>query len=232
MIGNLAKKLIGYLGYGVYDNSIFKVIKRNTGEWSEEDLRRHNLEAEIIVDTGVAEGAPQLYRSFPDAYFMMVNPLKESKKYIKKYVKTYNCEFIECALGEKEGESVINVEKSGIGASGFLDKKDSKKREGEKENRRVKINRLDKLIESENYTDKNIGIKIDVEGYETNVLRRAKNTLKITNLVICELSISDRFYNGSNIWEVSRFLYDKGFYMSDILGKPGGLFVDTLFEKR
>lgn len=53
-------------------------------------------------------------------------------------------------------------------------------------------------------------IKIDVEGFEMNVLRGAKHTLKNCNFLMIELNNNSKKYNSSNA-EIEKYLQELGF---------------------
>ena len=64
-------------------------------------------------------------------------------------------------------------------------------------------------IDSFNYENVDL-IKIDVEGYEMNVLQGAKNTLKETKYLMVELNNNTKKY-GSNNREVEKYIRELGF---------------------
>jgi len=53
-------------------------------------------------------------------------------------------------------------------------------------------------------------IKIDVEGFEMNVLRGAKDTLKSCNFLMIELNNNSKKYNSSNA-EIEKYLEESNF---------------------
>lgn len=70
-------------------------------------------------------------------------------------------------------------------------------------------NILMKTVDSFQFEDVDL-IKIDVEGYEMNVLRGAKDTLKNCKFLMIELNNNSKKYNSSNA-EIEKYLQDLGF---------------------
>jgi len=70
-------------------------------------------------------------------------------------------------------------------------------------------NILMKTVDSFKFEDVDL-IKIDVEGFEMNVLRGAKDTLKDCNFLMIELNNNSKKYNSSNA-EIEKYLQDLGF---------------------
>ena len=70
-------------------------------------------------------------------------------------------------------------------------------------------NILMKTVDSFKFEDVDL-IKIDVEGFEMNVLRGAKDTLKDCNFLMIELNNNSKKYNSSNA-EIEKYLQELGF---------------------
>ena len=68
---------------------------------------------------------------------------------------------------------------------------------------------LMKTVDSFKFEDVDL-IKIDVEGFEMNVLRGAKDTLKDCNFLMIELNNNSKKYNSSNA-EIEKYLQELGF---------------------
>jgi FkbM family methyltransferase len=66
-----------------------------------------------------------------------------------------------------------------------------------------------KTVDSFQFEDVDL-IKIDVEGFEMNVLRGAKNTLKSCKFLMIELNNNSKKYNSSNE-EIEKYLQDLNF---------------------
>ena len=70
-------------------------------------------------------------------------------------------------------------------------------------------NILMKTVDSFKFEDVDL-IKIDVEGFEMNVLRGAKDTLKDCNFLMIELNNNSKKYNSSNN-EIEKYIEEHGF---------------------
>ena len=75
---------------------------------------------------------------------------------------------------------------------------------------KIYIKAMDKIIHDLNL-EKKILIKIDVQGYELNVLHGAEETLKNTDIIIIETSFHE-LYKGQPLFnDIYSFLSNKGF---------------------
>ena len=188
-------------------------------------------EIDTLIDIGVGdEGTPELYKRFPKVKLILIDPLEEAEKYASKNLKTRNYIFYKYAVGDKKEDKVLNIEKE-IGRSTILDVT-SLNNEGDPINKqKVIVEKLD-CICSEYKKYGRIGIKIDTEGYELNVIKGAKNILLSTNFVIAEVRHNHKSFH--NQYEMHEFIYEmeiNGFILSRILtAKP--LIADLCFEKK
>jgi hypothetical protein len=94
---------------------------------------------------------------------------------------------------------------------------------------------VDDIVGASELDGRRIGLKIDTEGYELEVLRGAVETLPSCAFVICEASIQKRFHDSYEFSQLVAFMFDHGFRISTILdyyvGREGYLrLVDLLFE--
>jgi hypothetical protein len=107
-----------------------------------------------------------------------------------------------CGVGESSGEVVINVEQE-IGRSSILQVTDINY-EGEPQDRRkIQIKTLDSITASENNLGK-MGIKIDTEGYELNIIKGASETLKSTEFVLAEVRHNHESFEG--VYQLHEFI--------------------------
>jgi len=77
-------------------------------------------------------------------------------------------------------------------------------------------------------------LKIDSEGYELEVIKGAKKTLKKTALIIAEVSLAKRFEDSYKFSELIAELAKHGFELVDSLSHPKlpPKFMDLVFAKK
>jgi len=139
-------------------------------------------------------------------------PLKSNFDKLTKKVANYTgvtCHKV--ALGKKAGEMTMYVESHNGGQSSSLLKPGLHKDfypfiEFEKSAEKVKVATLD----SYNYTDCNM-LVMDTQGYEMEVLKGAKKTLKNIDYIISEANLAEIFEGGANFSDLIDFLQQEGF---------------------
>lgn len=178
--------------------------------WDSKYLRSLS-NANIIIDIGVHTGTPQLYKAFYDRKFILFEPLQQNQKFIEKWERKFDCEVHYLALGNRTGEIEILNE----GACSSILSNSNEPGKGNFE--LVKINKLDNIIAITNNVSKQYAIKIDVEGYELEVLKGASETLKQTDLVIVESSISHLDHYVNDYLKTIQLMQDFNFRLFDIL---------------
>lgn len=119
----------------------------------------------------------------------------------------------QCGLGEKRGHFPI---KGGTGAASFLDSDDANSfyypntltdRQEE-----VEICVLDDVYTKDNLPIPDV-IKLDVQGYELNVLKGGTGVLRQSKYLAIELSFRSFYKCQPCLWEIFKFLHENGFVM-------------------
>ncbi len=168
-------------------------IGANSGEWSQTLTQcANNVESIVFFE-------PQ--QKFVDK-LNVVNLGKTNKKIFR--VGLGNVNEVRNIVGGTASASFLDVKSDYAFASDVI----------KHEEEEVEIFRLDDIIKNNGLPQPDT-IKIDVQGFELEVLKGGVNTLKNTSYVILELSF-DKFYEGQySTSELFKMMEDLGFIMID-----------------
>jgi FkbM family methyltransferase len=166
---------------------------------------------EEIVDVGVHDGTPWLYKRFPEARFVLVEPQKNPETRLRH--KPGNYIMINSAVGNKEGLLYLT---EGNERSSLLNRQDELTEQKSKLRYEVPIVTLDHVINKHCKTDR-IGIKLDIEGFEYFAIEGINSELKKVQFIILEVSIRNRFEGEKNFGEICALLMQKGFRFYNIM---------------
>ncbi len=177
----------------------------------------------MVIDIGANSGkfakASNYY--FPDALLIMFEPIIEYGIKLGKYGTVYSM-----ALGNKNGFCKFNYTKNNSGKSSILEKMDEF---DDIIKRDVQISSFESLNIK---IQKPCIVKIDVEGYELNVLKGFGDKIKDIDAILLEYHGAIIRKNQTKLGELMNFMDSKGF--SNFLQlyprfKRGGLSCDLLF---
>ena len=176
-------------------------------------LRARNLgvRPKTVFDVGVATGTNGYYGAFEDVRYVLIEPLEESASFMKQIVETYPGSIaIQAAAGPKAGEANFMVCPKLSGSSFLLKPRGSTVR-------KVPVVTLDGVVE-EHALEGPFVIKLDVQGFELEVLKGAVRTLQQTEIVIAEASLwADRKGRGMvKLVDLMAWLDEHGFVLYDI----------------
>lgn len=175
-----------------------------------------------VIDIGAAEGviAMKFSQAFPEAAIFAFEPIKNTFKVLQQNTGS-NTKVIAInkALGNSHEEKIIHIAQRITSSSIFDIEKDIKNKFFAEQlhyetDEIITISRLDDEISSEIFV--NI-IKIDVQGYELEVLRGAEQTLKRTSLVVLEMQNHNLYNNAPKYYELDEHLRNSGFELYDII---------------
>lgn len=183
----------------------------------------------VIYDIGAHVGTWALLAKacLPDAEVHCFEPLTEHMDEFRHL--TANVEGInlhQIALGSINGTRTINI-LSRSDASSFLipgNLASEHWRITEQETRETTVVRLDDYVQRMRIADPDI-VKLDVQGYELEVLQGAERVLEGVSWLICEVSFRE-YYDDQPLFEdIIAYLREKGFRMAAIsvdtpLGEP------------
>lgn len=201
-------------------------------------MRRFDFDVDYVIDVGVWTGTPYLYRAFEDTKFVLIDPLQESRDAIEAAEFPKDYDFHVVALGSETGEAPLRVTTTEPGEGGnlssFHDRVDGvKDRIQGIEVRMVPVVPLDRI--AKDYPGP-LGLKIDAEGHELDVLEGATETLERCEFVILELSLAQRFADTPPPSTLIALLAKAGLEFRDIFDSSSYEFdmprhVDMLFTR-
>lgn len=189
-----------------------------------EYVRHYNLHQEpaIIVDVGAALGvtAEKFSKAFPASDVYAFEPIQSTFQSLKKNVSgNKNIRPINKGLGKEAGQFTIHLSKR-ITSSSLLDMKKNISNEFFSDNiqqvgtEMITVSTLDKEIPS----DKNISIlKMDVQGYELEILKGGTESLKHTSVILVEMQNHDLYSNAPMYYDIDLFLRQHGFELRDMI---------------
>lgn len=167
-----------------------------------------------VVDVGVGRGTVDLYRAYPRAFHLLVEPLEEFKDPIKSILQSYEGIWVKTAASNTSGPRALHVNRTTPTNSTFAQPTPDLGNECI-ERRVVQTARLDHLI-GERKLPGPFAIKTDTEGHDLEALEGAGDLLKETIFVIAECRLDSRF-GRANLNEIVKFLHGRSFNIADIL---------------
>ena len=141
--------------------------------------------ANCIVDVGAGSGTQPLLEVFPNAEYILIEPLIEFFPQLEALKEKYNVKkIIIAAAGTEFNDLVINVHPDLYGSS-LLQENEGSNADGIP--RKIKMIQLKDEIAHLNNKLNNI-LKVDVQGSELNVLKSAGEFLHLFDVIILEVS--------------------------------------------
>jgi FkbM family methyltransferase len=188
-------------------------------------LGLRNIDFSTILDVGANEGqfAEEIRCVFPAAHIYSFEPIPQCFKSLQK--KCAQSELWSCynvALAESEKTAVFNLHEDNMPSSSLLEATDQELNlyPKSRRQRQVEVNciTLDKWILSNADALKQPSLlKLDVQGYELNVLRGAFATLDHINAVICEINIQNFYEQQSSFPDIVNLFYSRGIHFHGVL---------------
>ena len=204
-------------------NSIFNILGYN---WISKKHLRYTLNNYLahivklgfnpgtVIDVGVGYGTHDLYKYFPDAKHILIEPLIEFKENLMEIGKTYDIEYVISAAGSQSGTTILNVHPDLEGSSIF------KEMEGEHVDgfeRSVPVVTLNEVCSGKQLITPFL-LKMDVQGAEIEVLEGSKSILEKVDIIIVETSLYNFFKMGPQIHDVISYMKSIDYVIHDVFG--------------
>jgi FkbM family methyltransferase len=145
-----------------------------------------------------------------------LTPVFESQELVRGILEHRSGDFVTAALGSSAATVTLNVDLSQQSRSTILERTPLTAGTGPFERREVPVRTLDEVV-NERDLPLPLGIKIDVEGYERQVLGGASDSLTKAAFVIIEMSVAKRFEGAPTAAQVMALLETQGFMLQNIL---------------
>jgi len=177
----------------------------------------HDLNIDTILDIGanVGQAAINFCTLFPTAKVYSFEPVPDCFDKLKRVATTFlNLSVYNFALGNETGQ--VDFHQNAYSpASSILNMSDEHIRSYPKTTKssviNVPIRRLDDVAAELNISDRRILIKIDVQGYEKNVIAGGTDVLKQAKIIVVETSIKSLYEGDSSFRDLYYILSKHGF---------------------
>ena len=200
-----------------------------------------DLNFETILDIGSNKGQFILLveNLFKNKIIFSFEPIKEILEKQKEFFKyKNNIFFFNIALGEKSKKKIFYITNRKDSSSFLKFNKNNIKNSNYNinEERAVEIKALDEVIQFDKLVTP-ILLKIDVQGYELNVLKGCSNLLKKTTYIIVEVSENEIYQGQPMANEIIEYLNKQNFIIikkniSTNIGKSNLFQKDILFKNQ
>ncbi|MDB6077682.1 MAG: methyltransferase, FkbM family [Akkermansiaceae bacterium] len=183
-----------------------------------EDLRARGFAPRAILDGGANSGGwSRLAKSiFPGADCYLFEPQEEMRVSLEEFCRDFpDSKYFLAGVGAVPGELELNVYDDLVGSS-FVSKPTADPRSPAKV-RRVPICTVDEMVASGKIPQPEL-IKLDVQGFELEVLRGAAQVLPKAELAILEVSLFHFEPAWPILHEVVAFMAARGFVTYDFAG--------------
>lgn len=204
----------------VVDNYINAPDKQHIGDMRLmfREFLKKDLKPDYILDVGAhsTEWIRMYMEFFPASTAYLIEPLAEMKDKLEKFCIDYpGSKYFLNGAGSKEGKLYLTTKVSLEGASFLL--KENKNLIKNNFQREIDIITIDGLIEKNEIEIPDI-VKLDVQGFELEVLKGAEKLFGKTEVFILEVSLFE-YVKGTPIFsEVISFMSERGYEVYDFPG--------------
>ncbi|KIQ23896.1 hypothetical protein RT95_19640 [Xanthomonas campestris] len=186
-------------------------------------VKWRNLElltdVQTIIDVGVADGTPDLYRTLKPRHVVFIEPITLFAEQVERVRQQFqSSQYLQIGLSDREEHTFINYREDAPVLSSLLASSALRDTGDERIVRLpVHLRRLDDVFAQLQSTDQTVLLKIDTEGYELQILRGAVESLRSITYVMLELSVIERFHGSYTCTEVVDFMQQNGFLLHTCL---------------
>jgi FkbM family methyltransferase len=207
--------------YQHIENAI-EIVKNSKNGQNTDGTSRSNREGGVILDVGggTATTASLFSKAFPKHKLYIFEPIPTNFKEIEqsKY-RTEKWQLVNKAVGSKIGETEMHIANR-ITASSLLDLNPEKVEGLYADVLREKSTLSIQITTIEHEIPKNVPVdilKMDVQGYEMEVLKGCGAVLNNIKLIVLEINNHDGFKEAPTYFEIDEFMRNNNFELYDLL---------------
>ncbi len=217
--------------------SLFRLLGLNIQHWHQpfDDIPKLVDTSTILhaIDGGCYKGrmANKMLSTFPNAVVHCFEPQTDLNADLhhtfanEKRIKIYDT-----ALSDHSGETEFHINQEKYTSSVL---KPTCNDINSLNSTTVRLETLDNIVEQNNIPQIDF-IKLDLQGYELQALKGAKNTFKSAKLIYVEFNFQERYEGCSMFYDISKYLYEAGFILYrlyEVYGYDNGAWklADALF---
>lgn len=194
-----------------------EIIKYPTNELDRRIKLINNFKIDVIFDIGAnigQYGGEMRNLGFKGSIFSFEPMKKAFEKLQKNASNDTNWKVFNYSIGEKDGQTTINVSKNSVSSSlleNLSQLTDSAPEAEFVDKEIIEIRKLDSVFDSLNLDGKNIYLKIDTQGYEEMVLLGAEKTLEKVIGIQIEMSFIPSYKGSITFDQMKTKLNNLGF---------------------
>jgi len=210
---NFIQKLFHTLGFDIRRRKSTQGL-RSTIAQSYALIRDLGFKPETVIDVGVASGTEELYENFPEAVFLLVEPVKAFEPFMKSVLKKYKGEYLLAAAGPRAGEVTFHVRENHPDSSSLYKERESV--QAKESAVTVPMIRLDDAVQEKSLKGPFL-IKVDVQGAEIDVLEGGAGVVQKAEVVVLEISLFEFMEGQPQFYDVVHYMKERGFVAFDIV---------------
>ena len=240
IFSRIIKKIFSKLGLTISRKSSH--LLSTSDSWVEQLIWLRRYEIRQIIDVGANTGqfANKIKGLFPEAIIICFEPIPKVFDILKTCVQCNNAQFFNTALGSEKGKSQIFLNEYSPSSSLLEMDKLHKEAFGFAVKQKLIDIEVD-LLDNYSYLiddNRNLLVKIDVQGFEKQVIEGGKNVLSKAIMIIVEISYEPLYLGQPTFKDIYDELYNLGFEFHgniEYLKNPKDFSIlqsDALFIKR
>lgn len=189
---------------------------------------------DIIIDVGAGKSTESLYEHSKNAFIYAFEPNKDLIYILKDRLSKRKHKIFNFGLSNEKCLRKLKI--NGTGSSLHAWSKLTNIQNEKFQEKTIKLDKLDNIIDHKLLENKKTILKIDTEGHELKVLEGSRKILNSINYLLLEVSIVKRFENSYDMLDILKFL-DKNNFKIGLITELGTWnriyrYADILFVKK